>query len=87
MKLLTAHLDEVGETYFQHFGHAMSFAVAMVVGGIACCVHAIFPFLFKTTGSECIKTLYDRMVVNRKNLTPSPRSSGSGLQPTREGLD
>jgi len=69
MKLLTAHLDEVGETYFQHFGHAMHFAAVMVVGAVACCVHAIFPFLLQNTGSQCIETLYDRMVVNRKHLT------------------
>lgn len=87
MKLLTAHLDEVGETYFQHFGHAVYFAVAMVVGGIACFVHAVFPFLFQKTGSQSIEALYDKMVVNRKNLTPSPRRSTSVLHPTRESLD
>ena len=77
MKFLTSHLDSVGETYFQHFRHAMSFAVAMFFGATACLVHALFPFLFEKTGSDCIKTLHDRMVVNRHNLTPVEKKKKS----------
>ena len=74
MKYLTKHLDSVSESYFQHGRHALSFAAAMFVGSLACLGHAIFPFLFERTGSDIIRRLHDRMVVNRHQLTPSPRA-------------
>ena len=68
MSRLTEHLDDVGETYFEHLTHAAGFAVAMLGGGIACLLHALLPFAFETTGSDCIRRLHDRMVINRRNL-------------------
>lgn len=68
--MLNKHLNEVGETYFQHFFHAASFAITMAFGAMVCMIHAIFPFLFEKTGSNCIRHLHDRMVTNRMNLTP-----------------
>ena len=61
----TQHPSDVGETYREHFGVAMSFSVAMIAGGLACAVHAVLPFLFTTTGSQTIRRLHDRMVKNR----------------------
>jgi uncharacterized membrane protein len=58
---LTKHLDEVGETYGEHFTHAGSYGVTLLVAGVACMVHAILPFLFERTASDCIKTLHARM--------------------------
>ena len=76
MEYLTKHLDSVSESYFQHGRHASSFAASMFVGSLACLGHAIFPFLFERTGSDIIRRLHDRMVVNRHRLTPTPRPSG-----------
>ncbi len=70
MSLFTRHLDSVGETYWQHLGHALSFAVTLAWATIACFVHALVRFAFEKTGSECIRRLHDRMVVNRHRLTP-----------------
>ena len=67
--MLTKHLNEVGETYFQHFRHAAGFAGTMMLAAIACMIHAVLPFLFERTGSNCIRYLHDRMVLNRANLT------------------
>lgn len=64
-----SHLEDIEETYFRHFGHAMSFSFCMFKTGLACMVHAVFPELFKTTGSDRIQKLYDCMVVNRRNLS------------------
>jgi hypothetical protein len=64
----TAHPRSVGESYTEHFGVAMSFAVAMIAGGLACAVHAVLPFMFKRTGSQTIRRLHDRMVANRAAL-------------------
>ena len=54
---LTRHLDEVGESYGEHGGKAAAFGLSMIAGGLACLVHAVFPFLFERTGSETIRTL------------------------------
>ena len=61
----TEHPHAVGETYAEHFGVASGFGGAMLVGGLACMVHAVLPFLCTTTGSRTIRRLHDRMVVNR----------------------
>lgn len=73
MNYLNKHLESVGESYFQHARHAASFAAHMFVGSLACIGHALFPFLFERTGSDVIRRLHDRMVVNRHRLTPKPQ--------------
>ncbi|MEM9495716.1 MAG: DUF6356 family protein [Pseudomonadota bacterium] len=67
-RAFTEHPASVGETYFQHMGMAFGFGSKMVVSGLACLLHGVFPFLFTTTGKDCIKTLHDRMVVNRSRI-------------------
>lgn len=63
------HLKSVDETYFQHMRHALSFTLTMLVTAVACFIHAFLPFLFKSSGSDTILRLHDRMVINRKNLS------------------
>ena len=63
-KPFTSHPDSVGETYGEHMGVAWSFAFPMLLGGLACFIHGIFPFLFETTGSRCVKLLHTR-IANR----------------------
>lgn len=50
--LFTKHPHSLGETYFQHMRAACAFGSAMLIGGVACVIHAIFPFLFEKTGSN-----------------------------------
>ena len=76
MRSFGAHLDEVGETYFEHAGHAASFSMALLKGGLACLVHAVFPFLCERTGSNIIRDLHDQMVENRGTLTARKRATG-----------
>lgn len=64
-RAFTEHPASVGETYFQHMGMAFGFGGRMVVAGMACLLHGLFPFLFKCTGRACIEKLHDRMVVHR----------------------
>ncbi len=68
MNPLTEHLTEVGETYTQHLVKAAGFGIAMVAAGLACLVHALFPFLFVTTGSSCIRRLHRRMEDHRASI-------------------
>ena len=62
----TEHPASVGENYFEHLHQASGFAVSMIGGGFACLVHALLPFLFTHTGSGVIRSLHDKMVINRR---------------------
>ena len=64
----TEHPATVGESYGEHFVSAMGFSLSMLRAAFCCAVHAILPFLFVKTGSECITELHDRMVTNRSKL-------------------
>lgn len=75
---LSRHLESVDETYFEHFGHALRFAVTLAIAAVVCFIHALLPFLFERTGSQLIGRLHDRMVVNRTRKAPrDERISGS----------
>lgn len=50
--IFTEHPHSIGESYWQHFYHAARFGSSMVLGGVACCIHAVFPCFFKKTGSN-----------------------------------
>jgi len=88
-RAFTEHPASVGESYFQHMGMAFSFGSKMVVSGIACLFHGLFPFLFKTTGRQCIEDLHDRMVLHRDRRTctetkaamPSVSRSETSMKP------
>lgn len=64
--LFTEHPASVDETYAEHLAMASGFGVRMILGGFACLLHGIFPFLFVKTGSTQISTLHERMVENRR---------------------
>lgn len=57
----TDHPRSVGESYLQHLRFAAGVGGTMVAGGLACFVHALFPFLCETTGSRTIRRLNDRV--------------------------
>jgi hypothetical protein len=61
----TEHPTSVGESYTAHFRHAAGFSFSMLRGGLACMVHAIFPFLCTKTGSGIVAQLNTRMITNR----------------------
>ncbi len=50
--LFTKHPHSLGESYFEHLANAMRFGGYMILGGLACITHAIFPFIFKKTASN-----------------------------------
>jgi hypothetical protein len=56
--LFVDHPQQVGETYAQHARASSRIGLRMIVGGLACCVHAIVPGLFVKTGSTSIRRLY-----------------------------
>lgn len=65
-KLFTEHPASVGETYGEHLAMASGFGIRMILGGVACLIHGLLPFLFVKTGSSQIAELHDTMVANRR---------------------
>lgn len=73
-RLFLDHPASVNETYLEHLLGAMSFGIRMMLGGLACMIHGLLPAAFTTRGSDAIRVLHDRMVVNRRK---------TGVQPAR----
>ncbi len=69
-KLFIDHPRTIGETYRQHAGTALSFGWRMVVGGLACMVHAVIPGLFVKTASRTVVQLNAEM----RGRKPSPEA-------------
>ena len=61
------HPHSLGEGYFEHQRHALSFAASMLCAGCACLVHAFVPSLCVHTGSRAVHRLQDRMGRRRIN--------------------
>ncbi len=64
-RLFLDHPATVGETYWQHFGVAGGFGVALVAGGIKAMLHAVFPTLHQTAGSDTVRRLHAILVEKR----------------------
>lgn len=62
----TDHPRAVGETYLEHGRVAGSVGFKMIGAGLACLVHAAFPFLFVTTGSRTILALHAKVTAGRR---------------------
>ena len=60
-KLFIEHTEHAEESYFEHMGHAWTFAGKMFVGSIACFIHGLVPGLFVHTGGETVCSLHDKM--------------------------
>ncbi len=65
LKRFAEHPAAVGETYLQHMAAAVSFGSDMLIAGIACIAHGVFPFLFVHTGSNAVRRLHQRMIEQR----------------------
>ena len=81
----TTHPNSVNETYWQHFFFALRFGFKMTLGGIAAMAHAIFPFMFITTGGRCCDELQEMRnnSPGRKQLSDaiaSPNQPGNYLR-------
>ena len=72
--IFTDHPASVGESYFEHMGMAFSFGGKMVLSGIACLLHGLFPWMFLTTGSEAVDELHTRMCEKRIKPTNQPKA-------------
>ncbi len=58
----TAHPESIGESYWEHLWHAGKFGILMIIGGVACLIHAIFPFLFVQTAGNFLFKMTEHMI-------------------------
>jgi hypothetical protein len=78
-RLFTDHPAAVGETYGEHLVQASSFGTRMILAGLACLIHGLFPFLFVRTGSAAISSLHTRMVTHRSRTAPGASAPQQAL--------
>jgi len=55
------HLEEQGESYWEHFKHAAKFAIVLFGLSFICLAHAIVPCIFTTTASCRLEKLLTEM--------------------------
>jgi len=60
------HLEDIGETYWQHFAFAIRFGFVLLLTGILVMVHAIFPNVFKNVGNSVVKHAHAILEARRK---------------------
>ena len=63
--LFIDHPASVNETYLEHLGVASRFGGRLILIGLACFVHGIVPGCFKTTGSDEVRRLNERLQSRR----------------------
>ena len=70
----TRHPRDIGESYGEHMGRAAASGVKLIGSGLACLVHAVFPFLFERTASETVRELHRGMAstVDKPNWERHP---------------
>lgn len=70
----TRHPAEVGETYLEHFAVAGGFGLKLLIAAGASFVHAVMPFLCKTTGSRTVNDLHQMLSSRNAGRKPDARS-------------
>jgi uncharacterized NAD(P)/FAD-binding protein YdhS len=58
---IARHLDDVGESYGEHFAVAALFGARLMGAGAACMVHAVAPWLFTDTASRTVRKLHAQL--------------------------
>ena len=62
-----SHWKDNGMTFLQHFGFAIDVGLRLIWAGLCCLIHAFLPFMFQTTASDCVKSLYKKFEEMHKN--------------------
>jgi uncharacterized membrane protein HdeD (DUF308 family) len=72
------HLDEAGESYWQHLRFALLVGALLVGAGISCLIHAFAPGLCRRSGSGVVK-LVSELMIDRQKLGPASRAASGVL--------
>lgn len=81
--IFTKHPRAMNETYLEHLLYASVFGTKMLVGGLACIIHAIFPFLFAKTGSNLLFSMVHDYVGRSPHLEPRTESLLQAIEEKR----
>ena len=68
---LTRHLADVGETYLDHAGFALSIAARCAWTTVLLVIHAAFPFLLERAGSEALKRIHADIAARAARRPPA----------------
>ena len=52
-----SHLEEAGETYFQHLSRTFILSLNLFIMSIVCLVHSLLPFIFTNYVSDKIREI------------------------------
>ena len=55
--VITKHLKDVDETYYEHMYHALGYTLTFALLTVTTLIHSIIPFLFVETGSKKVSEL------------------------------
>jgi hypothetical protein len=78
---MTEHPSAVGESYLEHLVFATRFGASMIVGGLACCVHGVLPFLCTSTGSHTVLALHGRIRSRGRGIPHSTSQQSATVPP------
>ena len=67
----SAHPASVGETYLEHSVRAAGFGLRLVVAGLACFVHAVFPAACPRRASDTVLALHAELSERRGEGEPA----------------
>lgn len=73
----TRHPAAVGETYGEHFVFATGVGKRMILAGLACMMHGVFPFLFERTGSRTILDLHRQVTSGGRAKLNAPETAAT----------
>lgn len=65
-KIFVRHPEENNMTYIQHLFRAWSISFKLSIALFALLIHGLIPSLFETTGTDCIKSLYEEIKEHEK---------------------
>ena len=60
-KLFLEHPRQLGQSYLEHMTQALSVGGKLLLGGLACLLHAFIPGLFTTTASDIVREINGMM--------------------------
>lgn len=68
LERFTDHPHSVGESYAEHAAAASGFGLTLMAAGLACLLHAVFPWVFEDFASRKVRALHARMANRRAPL-------------------
>lgn len=71
---LNRHLDDSGETYFEHFIFSFTASLWLMLSGVTLALHAIFPFAFVARTSKHVHKINKIMQKRLSTLTQDKKS-------------